>query len=115
MHKIWTYLFWFFITITATSAITSDDDEGSNQWVAQDDQQPMLDQGAITMTRHITTTRYTFVTQTRSFTRYISDGVTDVPTPVQTWYGAQKERGCDETACASCRVWYKCQAGEHAW
>ncbi|OQO02543.1 hypothetical protein B0A48_12070 [Cryoendolithus antarcticus] len=30
---------------------------------------------------------------------------------VQTWYGAQKEHGCDRTACASCRFAYRCQKG----
>nr|OQO23260.1 hypothetical protein B0A51_08512 [Rachicladosporium sp. CCFEE 5018] len=29
----------------------------------------------------------------------------------QTWYGAQKERGCDRTACASCRFAYRCEKG----
>lgn len=34
---------------------------------------------------------------------------------VQTWYGGQKKTGCDKTACASCRYWYKCASGEPAW
>jgi len=100
----------------ATSAILFDQDEDRNPWAAQNQQQqPMLDQEDLTMTQHITTTRYTFVTTTRTHTRYVSDGVTAVPAPVQTWYGAQKAEGCDKTACASCRFWYKCQGGGQAW
>ena len=34
---------------------------------------------------------------------------------MQTWYAGQHLHGCDKTACASCRWWYKCNGSTLAW
>ncbi|TKA44029.1 hypothetical protein B0A54_04795 [Friedmanniomyces endolithicus] len=62
------------------------------------------------------------ITLTRTFHEIITTTVPpatpahSTEAPVQTWYGGQKARGCDRTACASCRWWYgDCRRGEVGW
>lgn len=81
-------------------------------------QEPMQDPlESLTTTLHTTITSYIMTrTVTESRTRYTSDSTTNIPEAVQTWYAAQKTEGCDRTACASCRVWYKCEGSiESPW
>ena len=69
-----------------------------------------------TTTLHTTVTSYVlYSTITATLTRYTADETTAVPEAVQTWYAAQKEEGCDRTACASCRVWYACEGFGEVW
>lgn len=76
-------------------------------------QQPLVDQ---TTTLHTTVTSYIlYSTITATLTRYTADETTAVPEAVQTWYAAQREEGCDRTACASCRVWYECGGFGVVW
>ena len=69
-----------------------------------------------TTTLHTTVTSYIlYSTITATLTRYTADETTAVPEAVQTWYAAQREEGCDRTACASCRVWYECGGSGVVW
>ena len=69
-----------------------------------------------TTTLHTTVTSYIlYSTITATLTRYTADETTAVPEAVQTWYAAQREEGCDRTACASCRVWYECGGFGVVW
>jgi hypothetical protein len=82
----------------------------------QQQQQEPLGDHAQTTTLHTTVTSYIlYSTITATLTRYTADETTDVPEAVQTWYAAQKEKGCDRTACASCRVWYECGGFGEGW
>lgn len=79
-------------------------------------QQPL--EGDITMTKTLHTTLTSYIatsTITAILTRYTEDRTTAVPEAVQTWYAGQREEGCDRTACASCRVWYRCAGLEMEW
>ena len=72
--------------------------------------------GDRTATLHTTVTSYVlYSTITATLTRYTADETTAVPEAVQTWYAAQREAGCDRTACASCRVWYACEGFGEVW
>ncbi|WPG99188.1 Hypothetical protein R9X50_00199900 [Acrodontium crateriforme] len=70
----------------------------------------------IPITRHVTLT----VTEMAGAAAPATAAATPTPTtlvseirPVpKTWYGAQRQHGCDRTACASCRYWYACQMGD---
>jgi len=82
----------------------------------QQQQQEPLGDHAQTTTLHTTVTSYIlYSTITATLTRYTADETTNVPEAVQTWYAAQKEEGCDRTACASCRVWYECGGFGEGW
>jgi hypothetical protein len=79
-------------------------------------QQESLAEDQTTTTLHTTVTSYVlYSTITATLTRYTVDETTAVPEAVQTWYAAQKEEGCDRTACASCRVWYECEGFVEGW
>ncbi|KAK3672096.1 hypothetical protein LTR78_008066 [Recurvomyces mirabilis] len=84
----------------ATSSALIDNNQ---QQVFNDRQTTLL---TITTTKHITSqiTIYNEPTSTTHASAPI----------VQTWYGGQKESGCDKTACASCRHRYKCEATDVA-
>jgi len=58
-----------------------------------------------------------FVTSTRTRTVTETPSVQPVETTpaVQTWYRGQEKEGCDRTACASCKWYYKCQGSEPDW
>lgn len=78
-------------------------------------QEPLVG-GDRTTTLHTTVTSYVlYSTITATLTRYTADETTAVPEAVQTWYAAQREAGCDRTACASCRVWYACEGFGEVW
>ncbi|GAB7326798.1 hypothetical protein MBLNU13_g10738t2 [Cladosporium sp. NU13] len=86
----------------------------SLQQIPMQQQEPLA--GAQTTTLHTTVTSYVlYSTITATLTRYTADEITAVPEAVQTWYAAQKEEGCDRTACASCRVWYACEGFGNVW
>lgn len=76
-------------------------------------QQPLRDiTSTLTYTTTIHTTSTLWATRTISATRY---DTTAVPEAVQTWYAGQYTKGCDPTACASCRVWYECGEADGVW
>lgn len=79
-------------------------------------QEPLGGHQTQTTTLHTTVTSYVLYSIiTATLTRYTADETTAVPEAVQTWYAAQKEEGCDRTACASCRVWYACEGFGEVW
>jgi len=79
-------------------------------------QEPLGGDSTQTTTLHTTVTSYVlYSTITATLTRYTADETTAVPEAVQTWYAAQREEGCDRTACASCRVWYACEGFGEVW
>jgi hypothetical protein len=86
------------------------------QFPMQQQQEPLGGDQTQTTTLHTTVTSYVlYSTITATLTRYTADETTAVPEAVQTWYAAQKEEGCDRTACASCRVWYACEGFGEVW
>ena len=74
----------------------------------------------------ITSTRTIHITLTSTTHMFLPElPEATAPAPVQqqphhhstvpTWYGGQRNHGCDDTACASCRFWYMCSGGEPSW
>lgn len=99
------------LSATSTARVTFAPQGMPNQQLLQESlEEP------ITMTLHTIVTSYIATsTITAHLTRYTEGGTTAVPEAVQTWYAGQREEGCDRTACASCRVWYRCAGLQGAW
>ncbi|KAK4552292.1 hypothetical protein LTR86_010463 [Recurvomyces mirabilis] len=86
--------------VATSSALVGNDNQ---QQIFHERQSTFL---TVTTTRHVTS-------QITVYNEPASTTSTSAPI-VQTWYGGQKETGCDKTAYASCRYWYKCEATEVA-
>lgn len=85
----------------------------------QNEIQQVLGGGPRTVTSTITKTQYRLEVATPSAvskaTTLQTVATTSTHPAVQRWYGGQKEEGCDKTACANCRWWYKCQESGVEW